>query len=201
MADVKALVGSAWNVPVRGAFVNLTSADVNSVLGAASGLAKGLFLVGAGLALAAVGLFALLRPKREDLPWDTLADVNTGSRHFRGVCLTKEIKLNCDSHIFTIPVDYITDYDKNFFNNSWTSLTLVDESKYNGVILSPTAFEFLTPLGKQSVLTKSNHSIEGCTIAEANVLRVNIDNFLQRESETAEKLLGTDIFHRFFLKT
>jgi hypothetical protein len=225
MADVKALIGSAWGVPVRGAIVNLTSADVNSILSAASGLAKGLFLLGGGaiaLALAAVGLFALLPPKREALPWGTLAKIETWSgwnpglfggrkftRRFQGVCLTKEIRFSSDNHVFTVPVDYIEDYHSSteahgFFKKRTSirlDLELFDKSKYVGTLLSPTAFEFLTPLGKQTVPCESYHDIYGCTVAEAEALRLNMDGFLEKEAQTAEKLLGAEQFRRFFLRT
>ena len=225
MADIKALMGSAWGVPVRGAIVNLTSADVNSILSAASGLAKGLFLIGGGaiaLALAAVGLFALLPPKRDELPWGTLAKVETWSgwnpglfggrkftRRFQGVCLTKEIRFSSDNHIFTVPVDYIKDYHSSaevhgvFRKRTSISLDLelFDGSEYTGTLLSPTAFEFLTPLGKQSVPSDSYHDIYGCTVAETEALKLNVDGFLEKEAQTAEKLLGTEHFRRFFLRT
>jgi len=222
MTDVKALIGSAWGVPVRGAIVNLTSADVNSILLAASGLAKALFLLGGGaiaLALAAVGTFAHLPPKRDELPWGTLAKVETwfgctpglfgDSRRFQGVCLTKEIRFTSDNHILTVPVDYIKDYhsspEGHGFSRKRTSirldLTLFDESKYTGILLSPTAFEFLTLLGKQTVPLDSYPYTYGCTVAEAKRLKLNVDAFLEKEAQTAEKLLGAEQFRRFFLRT
>jgi hypothetical protein len=212
--EVNALAGSAWGVPVRGAVVSLADADVSSILTASAGLAKGLFFAGSALAVAAVSLFAKLQPKVDALSWGTLAKVQTWddyqrhyTRQFRGVCLTREIRIISASHNFDIPVEYIKDYHplvrtEGFFSSRtkvYVSVTLFDGSSYNGVLLGPDQFEFLTPLGKQFVPVSVNHSISGCTVTEAKLLRTNMETFLKNEARTAESLLGAEQFQRFFM--
>lgn len=218
MADVKVFKGSAWGVPAQGAIINISSADVGSILAATSGLAKGLFWLGGGalaMALATVGLFALLPSKKEALPWGSLANVDTWNekginlRSFRGVCLTREIEINCDNHVLNVPVDYIKNYGSHkevhgIINKNITiavNIELFDGSRYRGTLLSPNSFEFLTPVGIQVIQCDSRHRIYGCTVVEADNLKQNVNSFLEREANTVDKLLGTERFNRFFVRT
>jgi hypothetical protein len=80
------------------------------------------------------------------------------------------------------------------------NLTLFDNSKYEGVLVSPNGFEFLTPLGPQVVPVTDSHFIHGCTVSEADKLRQQLTAFLEREGRTAEQLLGQSVFERFFVR-
>ena len=223
MADAKGVIGNAWGVPVQGIVVNLTSADVSSIIASASGLAKGLFWVGGGalaIALATVGLFAFLptnmREKNKNvLPWGSLAKVDIMGklgmplRSFRGVCLTDEIILSSDNHMLNVPVDYIKRYRLKTENHGFikkrkvaiVDILLFDESLYSGILIQPNEFEFLTPIGKQVVNIDSDHNIVGCTVDEVDNFRKNIDDFLVKEAIVIENFLGVEQFNRFFVRS
>lgn len=230
--EFKGIKGTVWKAPVSGAYININNADIKSLLGAAGGLAKTLFYVGGGaltLALSLIGVFALLNTKKDFMPWDILSKVRIAGdglfsvpkRAFNGVCLTKEISLNCDSHQFTIPINWIKEFRYYYHAGKpdiigfWggikkegikpyrtIGIELFDGSRYVGNLISPKSFSFLTPVGIQTVdiINLGNYySVEGCTVSDIDHLKYNINEFLNINKRRLPDFIGQENFSKFFV--
>jgi hypothetical protein len=193
--------GSAWGVPVAGAIVTVTAADVAAVLSAASGLAVATLSVGAlGLGLGLVGTYLSRNIRDDALPLNVLSRIHTDARDFRGVCSSTEFNIRSDGNKLSIPIQYVhrIRYHNGFISNSETVVELMDGSRYR--IDQSEPLEFLTLIGVQRVPLANWVSVAGCTIAEADSFKRDLVTFMNREKKSLFDILGADVMERFFPK-
>lgn len=164
------------------------------------------------------------KEKERFVTWGTLVQVESWypykgfikkiNRKFRGTCLNETISITCDSHDLTIPVNLIRGYERfsaklhaNFWGkiNSYpdheTQIKLFDGSVYRGKIKSPDKFDFLTPVGEQSILIHdflTEHSIRSNIVRDVEQLKVNIIHFINENHKKLEDYIGRENLEQFF---
>lgn len=77
-------------------------------------------------------------------------------------------------------------------------LLLSDGALYRGNIIGIDRFEFITPLGVQSIKLSEFHDIEGCTEPEKDGLIRQICAYLDERGDEVERVVGPAIFARYF---
>ena len=92
--DTKLVGGSIWGVPTYGTVVSLNSADVSTILIAASGLVStlakfGSFFLGIGIAAA----YLAFDTCKYQIPINAMARVKTYGANFNGILLDESIDI------------------------------------------------------------------------------------------------------------
>jgi len=202
--DAKIVRGNAFGVPVNGSIVSLNNSDVANIVTAASGLAKTLFFVAGGVALATglAGSYLPLKSNKEHkgMRLDVMSKVVTSKRIVFGSCIDENIKVNCDNEDLEIPIGYIKYIGRREHS---IGVLLFDGSVYQ--ISNEPKLNFLTVVGKQRIIIDGNSflgdlgkGIFGATVNEKELFIDNLENFLKEKDEPIVKLLGKKKFEKFF---
>ena len=158
---------------------------------------------------------------QELIPWGTLVQVVSWrpkglrkiNRKFCGTCLNETVTIACDSHNLIIPISQIRGYQnsikehfklfslrRHFYHEA--KITLFDGSIYRGKIESPEKFDFLTPIGNQSILINdllTETCIKNVVVKDVELLRVNMIKFIEENHKKLEDYLGKENLEHFFL--
>lgn len=209
--EAKILRGKAFGVPLGGTMVSMDSADITTLLSAASGLAKSLFsFAGKGLLLAMGlgGLYLALRSNKEEegMRLDIMSKVETSSRSFYGICINEELIITCAGEKLTIPTEYIKKiiYPDSRYGTLYVNLFDGSVYKLDFNRKGTSSLDFLTIIGKQNIMINQNGygcvfgAINGGTVEEKDVFVRNLNSFLEEKDETIVNLLGKEKFEKFF---
>lgn len=152
-------VGSIGNLPFKAGVVNLESADMAALIGAASGLVKVLVGVGAGaLALAFVAAIAEEEKirKAEQIPIGVMSLIETQKRRFVGIPLNERLEFECENNHFEVALSKI-----NQINHDWGiySIEMIDNSMYEDVRILTDKLSFISVGGRQEIKLPSQKKI------------------------------------------
>lgn len=161
--------------------------------------------------------------RKKFVAWGTLVQVESWqpngfirkiNRKFRGTCLNESISITCDSNNLIIPINQIRWYQRfktkpyspflsfrTYYRDHETEVGLFDGSVYRGKIESPDKFDFLTPVGKQSILVNdflTEHSIRSSIVKDVEQLKVNIIKFIDENHKKLEDYIGRENLEQFF---
>jgi|GEM_PF-3157994 len=161
--------------------------------------------------------------RKKFVAWGTLVQVENWqpggfirkiNRKFRGTCLNETISMTCDSHSLVIPINQIRGYQRfkakpyypflslhAHYLDHETEVRLFDGSVYRGKIEAPDKFDFLTPVGEQSILVndfQTEHSIRSSIVKDVEQLKINIIKFVDENHKKLEDYIGRENLEQFF---
>lgn len=148
-----AAFGKIGNFPVRGAVVNIESADIAPLVNAGVSAVK--FLVAAGAITAGIAIVAAISQARtieEDsrIPLGSLAWVRTPGKSFIGVCLDTTFNFTHDEQPFSVELARLRHIATGGSPRQY-NVELIDGSKYYDIIPTTKYFSFFSVAGAQHV--------------------------------------------------
>lgn len=154
-------MGNVGDFPVKGAAINLDTADMTQLIAATSGLVKTLAITG-GIGVAGIAILSALvadsqSEKDPKMPISILSKVTSGSRSFIGICQNRTLDFICDKQDFSVDLGRLNtvkgEGDSGFFSSPGYKLTLIDGSSYTAQKLLTNELRFYSVAGEQSVFS------------------------------------------------
>jgi hypothetical protein len=153
-------MGNVGDFPVKGAAINLDTADMTQLIAATSGLVKTLAITG-GIGVAGIAILSALvadSQSEEDpkMPISILSKVTSGSRSFIGICQNRTLDFICDNQDFSVDLGRLNTVKENsgfFLGHYGYRLTLIDGSSYTAQKLLTNELRFYSVAGEQSVFS------------------------------------------------